>query len=157
MREKKKSSFIRFQRSELAADRSALQDRDLSWIFVCFFIHSVFTIKVQINWLQIIQLIYISWGNLLIVFVCVGVASCSGITCMGLPSSVPIMFLHSMSDLCSVSRPVSQSRTYPPISTVTTPPEPWAAISTSLSETLDNQLVYGDAVIDLSITDTNVK
>lgn len=62
------------------------------------------------------------------------------------------MFLHSIRDLCRVSSPVSQSRTYPPMSTVTTPPEPRAEMSTSDSDTLDNQLVYGDTDIDLQIT-----
>lgn len=68
-------------------------------------------------------------------------------TCTGL--SVPIMFLHSVSDLCSDSYPVSQSRTCPPISTVSTAPEPRAAITTSVSDILLSQLVYGDTEFDL--------
>lgn len=71
-------------------------------------------------------------------------------TCTGV--SVPIMFFHSVSDRCKDSYPVSQSLTSPPISTVTTAPESRTDITTSVSDTLLNQLVYGDTDFDLQIT-----
>lgn len=71
-------------------------------------------------------------------------------TCTGL--SVPIMFFHSVSDRCRDSYPVSQSRTCPPISTVTTAPESRTDITTSVSDILLSQLVYGDTEFDLQTT-----
>lgn len=61
-------------------------------------------------------------------------------TCISL-SSCPIMFLHSMSDRRRCSSPVSQSLTWPPISTVTTPPVPHSASSASVSEMVDIHVV----------------
>lgn len=65
-------------------------------------------------------------------------------TCRGLSLSCPIMFLHSMSDCCSRSSPVSQSLTRPPISTVTMPPLSHSASRASVSETADIHAVYGE-------------
>lgn len=75
-------------------------------------------------------------------------------TCTGF--SVPIMFFHSVSDRCRDSDPVSQSRRWPPMSTVTTAPESRTAITTSVSDILLSQLVYGDTEFDLQITKTNL-
>lgn len=71
-------------------------------------------------------------------------------TCTGL--SVPIMFFHSVSERCRDSDPVSQSRRWPPMSTVTTAPESRTAITTSVSDILLSQLVYGDTEFDLQTT-----
>lgn len=65
-------------------------------------------------------------------------------TCRGLSLSCPIMFLHSMSDCCSRSSPVSQSLTRPPISTVTMPLLSHSASRASVSETADIHAVYGE-------------
>ena len=65
-------------------------------------------------------------------------------TCRGLSLSCPIMFLHSMSDCCSRSSPVSQSLTRPPISTVTMPPLSHSASRASVSETADIHAVDGE-------------
>lgn len=54
------------------------------------------------------------------------------------------MFLHSMRDCCRRSSPVSQSRTRPPISTVTTPLLSHSASRASVSEIADIHAVYGE-------------
>ena len=43
------------------------------------------------------------------------------------------------------------------MSTVTTPPVPRPANSTSQSEIFDSQVVYGDTVLDLSITQRSIE